>query len=739
MKMLAADAEKRMSGAAGGAAAAAAKLEIARSGPRREIQIQVSSAFGSGSDNINSIGVVPEEDSAEVGGGGSNGHGGGGGLRVAGVSSAASSSSVGGSGGGITSRIQTYNSQPAHSFTTATANSTDGVLHLNNNPLANSTPVVRISDENPVGITLEHSSPPSSKYSPSSSSSAKKDSPQTQQPTTIQLPSLPLQVLPTEEDVAQPLGKDDDVEVNQIIAKSVADKPEPQQIAVATPNEGEGEAAAEEQQNSTKEQIIDLRQASNTKQQEGPQEDPAVNPSSHIAPPASPPTTLPSELDTSPYNMAQTECSSSDTHEHSQNGDSHDVQSPNTGVSFDSDNGSSIYEPSCGLQRRCSVFSLSRVSFSSQLSRLTSLALPLSDEFAEKIKIMKTGVEVSNAITSNAKQILRWIDTAKSVLKNLDSEDDVEWAAQGKQSLSEVDTAVHKFSSLMQVYVAAIDQLQARPDAPTVGDTIFKDILTTMEVILEGWDKIQALLKGVKCQVETAMEWNELWTTILQDIQAELEACQTIVFEIEEQRHRSMMEDSDSSNGLMDIETLATIIEEKPGNRTVPAKEDASLLGLFARMQPLRASLDFLPMRLASFQSRAEEIFPSACQDLDIRNNALEKKWKKLNCDAEEMRRELGEDKWVAIFRNAGKQASKMIASVERSLNKLKEAVQQYREGADMTDLALNKKIENYEAKRLHYGKPSFALVRATEAYMDPKALLSNASLTLSIRVLMSG
>ena len=361
-----------------------------------------------------------------------------------------------------------------------------------------------------------------------------------------------------------------------------------------------------------------------------------------------------------------------------------------------------------GLQRRSSVYSLSRISFSAQLSRLTSLALPLSSEFSERIKKMETSVEVSGAITASARQILRWIDTAKTVLKGLDSEDDVEWAAQGKKSLVEVDIAVGKFSNLMKVYVAAIDELQERADAPSIGADIFKDVVKTMEIILDGWNEVQDLLKGVKEQVETAMEWKELWTTILQDIQAEIEACQTIVFEIEEKRHRALMEEGGTNAG-MDIDTLATIVEDPREKMNVQAsEEDSSLLKLFARMQPLRASLDFLPMRISSFQGRAEGIFPSACEDLELRRKSLEQNWRKLNTDAEEMRRELGEDKWVAIFRNAGKQATHMIDSVERSLKKLKDAVNHFHEGADMSaDSGINKKVEAYEAKRVHYGMRS--------------------------------
>lgn len=359
---------------------------------------------------------------------------------------------------------------------------------------------------------------------------------------------------------------------------------------------------------------------------------------------------------------------------------------------------------STSLQRRASVFSLSRVSFSAQLSRLTSLSLPLSSDISSRIRALPSAGEACNALINAGDQIGRWIDTAKKVLRGLDAEDDVEWAAQGRESLNGVDAAVGKFSGLVHVYVELIEELRQRPDISSVKPTL-SEILKVMEVVLDGWKEVKGILKGVKDQVETAMEWTELWTMILQDIQAELDACQTIVFEEEEKRHRSLMEDGGA--GGVDLDTLQTIMEETPGTALLPKVtklEDSSLLGLIARMQPLRVSLDFLPMRLQSFQARAEEIFPSACEDLNSRQSTLEKKWKKLNSDVEGLKKELGEDKWIALFRNAGKQTASMIESVERSLNKLRDAVNVWEESGGRIDKDLAQRMQNYEAKRVHYG-----------------------------------
>jgi hypothetical protein len=151
-------------------------------------------------------------------------------------------------------------------------------------------------------------------------------------------------------------------------------------------------------------------------------------------------------------------------------------------------------------------------------------------------------------------------------------------------------------------------------------------------------------------------------------------------------------------------------MEENPGmfpvtnGRTATEIEDSSLLGLFARMQPLRASLDFLPMRLQGFQVRAQDMFPTACEELESRRTQLERKWKKLNSDADSLKKELGEDRWVAIFRNAGKQATQMLDSIERSMNKLKESVIAWEESGGRAERDLQKRMENYEAKKMHYG-----------------------------------
>lgn len=378
------------------------------------------------------------------------------------------------------------------------------------------------------------------------------------------------------------------------------------------------------------------------------------------------------------------------------------------------------------VSRSNSVYTLGRASLQGQLAHLTSLKLPDPNSLAKKISSIPTSTEAAKALSDASEQIRIWINKASEVLNGLNAEDDVEWAAAGgKEGIDDVDKAISRFQNLVEVYVLSIERLQTREDVSTLSADDLQSSVKQMEGIVTSWQKVKDTLKGVKEQVEIAMEWEELWNSVLGEIGQEMEGLNRLVFEMEEKRHQgagSLLSSKDS----IDINELETIVEERPGQgaplhnhrlslpppfspsspvEAPPAndnKDDGSLLALFARMQPLRASLDFLPMRLSVFGSRGQAIFPTACLEIERRKDQLELQWKKLEADAESLRRELGEDRWILVFRNAGRQALKMEESITRSYNKLSEAV-------DLTEYKINahsfaRKAESYETKKVHYG-----------------------------------
>ncbi len=379
-----------------------------------------------------------------------------------------------------------------------------------------------------------------------------------------------------------------------------------------------------------------------------------------------------------------------------------------------------------GLQRPGSIYTLSRASFANQLAQLTSIQLPDAESLSSKVSAIPTAQAAARALIGAADQIRNWISKASEVIGGLDSDDDVEWAAAGgREGLEEVENAIMRFEELINVYVSAIEELQCRSDIGSVSPEDLNRAVIQMESILDEWAKMRITLNSVKGQVEIAMEWEELWNMVLGDIQNEMDELSRLVFEMEERRHKSILAAASGGGDGLDIGDLETIVEETPPNAarlqpnhrfSLPAfpvspsspsvptisQDDSSLLALFARMQPLRASLDFLPMRLSVFEARAERCFPTACEELEMRRADLDGSYKKLENDAESLRKELGEDRWVVVFRGAGRQAQKMYESVERSVGKVKEAVDA---GMHLTNQPMmGKKIEGYETKKTHYG-----------------------------------
>ena len=412
-----------------------------------------------------------------------------------------------------------------------------------------------------------------------------------------------------------------------------------------------------------------------------------------------------------------------------------------------------LYSNPLRSSRTNSLYSYSRASFSNQLSQLTSLNLPNASSLSSNISCILTAPHAAKALSRAAGQIHKWIYKASEVLSGLNAEDDVEWAAAGgREGLGEVDTAIGKFEGLIKTYVSAIEKLQLRPDVSKVPVEGLKAIVHQMEKTLKEWDNVRSLLRGVKEQVELAMEWEELWNVVLGDIGLEVENQVKLVFEMEERRHAAVTEESDIEDEMgLDLSELETIVEESPmsgnyssGNRfslppsfpassqaTSNAQEEASLLALFARMQPLRASLDFLPMRLSSFQSRAEANFPTACRELEDRRKSMERNWWQLERDAENLRRELSEDRWVLVFRNSARKAQKLCESFEHGMAKLQESIDLGHQHNNPP--ALHQRVENYESKRTHYGQAIQRLMAIIEQGISERKIINGEILRLHV------
>ena len=315
------------------------------------------------------------------------------------------------------------------------------------------------------------------------------------------------------------------------------------------------------------------------------------------------------------------------------------------------------------LGRSDSLVSLARAPFSVQLHRLTSLSLPSPDSLHTRILDAESPAESLSRLRNIATDVHKWIGTASTVLGQLDADDDVEWAARGKDSLAKVENAAKRFGEIVEMFLDAATILSARSD-DTVKEEI-KELISIMDEVTHGWTNVRQLLKGLREQVALSTEWMEI-REILDDISSELDACANMVFELEEVRHLSVasakhtsaISSKSSPSSAVELDRLSSILEQDTGSSgsSSPGPHQTALLRLSARIQPLRASLDFLKPRLSSFGERAEKTFPTALGEVIQRKADMERRWIKVESDWRGISRELQEDEWVEVFRNVGKQ-----------------------------------------------------------------------------------
>jgi hypothetical protein len=311
------------------------------------------------------------------------------------------------------------------------------------------------------------------------------------------------------------------------------------------------------------------------------------------------------------------------------------------------------------LGRSDSLVSLARAPFSVQLHRLTSLSLPSPDSLHTRILDAESPADSLSRLRNIATDVHKWISTASTVLGQLDADDDVEWAARGRDSLAKVENAAKRFGEIVEMFLDAATVLSARSD-DRVKEEI-KELISIMDEVTHGWTGVRDLLTGLKEQVSLSTEWMEI-REILDDISSELDACANMVFELEEMRHLGLSLNTStaalrnsSPTESAELDRLTSILEQNTDNsRSNP--HQTALLRLSARIQPLRASLDFLNPRLSSFSTRAEKTFPTALEGIVHRKDDLEKRWNQIETDWKGISREFQEDEWVGVFRNVGKQ-----------------------------------------------------------------------------------
>lgn len=368
----------------------------------------------------------------------------------------------------------------------------------------------------------------------------------------------------------------------------------------------------------------------------------------------------------------------------------------------------------------------SRESFSQQLNKLSLVSLPslknlniiaaegtnVTDNESEPLQ------ETLTVVDSTVARILRYFKTALSVLVGLDSQDDVEWMYEGRQAVLQIGASVLRAADVMADLMTILEATKSK-NTDTASTQDYLPIVEKIEQSIGEWHEILGLIRNLRVQVDIATEWKDIHDQVLGDVQQEIDQCFDSIFEIEEQRHFP-------AKSRIDIDALNSIMDESPflGYSKLPNLSDLErsvnhkFIELSTRSKPLRASLDFIPIRLDQYISKASQVFPSSIAALKQKYKELESKWTLLQQDIATLEKELGEDRWSVIFRKTGAQASEMLDTFEENLDRLETEKQKHKLHGYAFD---HQRIDRYLARNSYLGPAITRILSLFDRALDDR------------------
>lgn len=212
-----------------------------------------------------------------------------------------------------------------------------------------------------------------------------------------------------------------------------------------------------------------------------------------------------------------------------------------------------------------------------------------------------------------------------------------------------------------------------------------------------------AAVSAFQSKILVARDWQDCLAS-LDDLRAEL---RQFHIEIEYARERQQILPSDLTP---ELDVLRKIVNERPAGEDTgtPGKASAvdpfsrferdastTIQSLEGRLQPIKASLTMLLLRLDAFAQHADSLMPEAVVTTRAAYGALCVENESLSQDFAKLKEEYLEDKWHAVWRCVQRQVKEVITSLSLTLRRL--------DGTAFRGTLINSLARALAMKRDHY------------------------------------
>lgn len=279
-------------------------------------------------------------------------------------------------------------------------------------------------------------------------------------------------------------------------------------------------------------------------------------------------------------------------------------------------------------------------------------------------------------IISLIDELLDYVDILQCIFQELVQSIDINptvftqrWYFEGRAKFYDIYRNVDSIDSLLLQIINMIDvNIETDPEIAK-SDVVQKiDQLTECCLLLK-----QQYFISFKAKIDLSTEFEEFKNT-LNSINSELENCLKLCFEIHKKKYTSPAKNTTTFN----LETLTQKLFNQKSNLRLPFFNSVDkeiyeeYLRLRSMVDPLKASLEFIPPRIEEFEIK----YLSQSDLIDIgtleeRHESLLKELAYLTGEIEDLKFELVDKKWNEIFSYLNTETGFMLESIERELKKL--------------------------------------------------------------------
>lgn len=266
------------------------------------------------------------------------------------------------------------------------------------------------------------------------------------------------------------------------------------------------------------------------------------------------------------------------------------------------------------------------------------------------------------AYTGRVQDILGLLGAASS------DEMNYQWLLEGRDKFYEIYRNVDSVDS---VVLQALNLLETNLQESQMADTNIFDKLD--ELSQRSLDVKGGYLVQLKAKIDVSVEYNDIYNLMMSSINNELEHCLKKCFKIHEKRFSSPVRHAPSFN----LEILTKKLLRQRNQLRLPLLNEIDnelyeeYLELKTIVDPLKASLSFIPLRIEDFKQKYGETNFADTRKITDKYEALMKEMQFLQNEVNDLKYELVEKRWSEIFSYLNTEMSFLVTNVEREIIKM--------------------------------------------------------------------